>query len=776
MQSTFPTTTTRCLTLALLIVVVSCKTTAPPVDNTPAAPEVPTLVKIGETSFSPDEFFQSFTKNRLSADSAQGLDAAQYFEVFTNTKLKLLAARRQGRDTTSDYQEEIATYRDQLAAPYLTDKESIDELTQEAYNRLKQEVHAAHILVGVSPEAAPADTLSAYRAAVAMRGRLAEGANFGTMAEKFSKDPSAPENQGDLGYFSAFQMVYPFETAAYLTPVGQVSEPVRTQFGYELIKVLDRRPSRGKRRVAHVMVQLQPSFSADKRAAARRRIDQAYARLQKGEAWETIVQAFSDDFQSRQKGGVIPPFGVGEAVPAFEDAAFGLMEVGAYSKPIETPYGWHIVRLVEKLPLESFAAMEPGLRQKVVTDSRGKLIEQRFANKLKKEYTIRENPDAWSELLELADSTLVAGLWVLPETFSADVENPVLFTIEKESATAKMFLEYTKTHLVPRREGANPKIVLRSYYNDFLNRRLLAYERNNLGTKYPEYSQLMKDIKEGVLLSQVMEEQVWQRSLDDSTGQRQLYEQNKAQYRYPERALATIVEARDTATLNRVREALAGELYPLRSMGQELVFENGLTQPSMIQIGNLYNLAATLKKNPDYVVEIAGFRTADEADTVSSARIGQAVRYLNAQGIPITRIMEKDYGSFRPVPVATTGADRNRRVSFQFFSRSRRDLEKALNRDEPGSVKISEGLFARDHPYFKSAQWQPGRQTITMPDGKAVELMVKEIQPARIKTFDEARGTVINAYQKVLEKNWLDSLKDEFPVKINQAELEKMTR
>lgn len=769
-------TTIRCLTLAFLALLVSCKTSAPSVNNTPAVPEVPSLVKIGDVSFSPDEFFQSFTKNRFSSDSAQELNAAQYFEIFTNTKLKLLAARQQGRDTTSDYQEEIATYREQLAAPYLTDKELVSDMTQEAYDRLKQEVHAAHILVGVEAEASPTDTLAAYRAAVALRGRLLEGSNFGTMAEKFSKDPSAPENQGDLGYFTAFQMVYPFETAAYLTPVGQISEPVRTQFGYELIKVLDRRPSRGKRRVAHIMLQLRPDFSVEKSAAIKQRIDQAYARLQKGEDWEKVVRAYSDDFQSRQNGGIIPPFGVGEAVPAFEAAAYGLAQAGDYSKPIETPYGWHILRLVEKLPLESFTAMEPALRQKVVTDSRGKLIQQSFTDQLKTEYTIRENPDAWSELLELADSSLVQGRWQLPETFSADVENPVLFTIEKEATTAKMFLEYTKTHLVARRAEADPKIVLRSYYNDFLARRLLIYERNNLDTKYPEFSQLMKDIKEGVLLSQVMEEQVWQRSLDDSTGQRRLYEQNKAQYRYPERAQATVVEARDTAALNRTLETMAEELYPLRTMGQELLYDNGATQPTMVQLGNLYNLAATLKKNTGFVVEVAGFRTADEVDTVSSARIAQAVRYLNAQGIPITRIMEKDYGSFRPVPVEATGADRNRRVSFQFFSRSRRDLEKALNRDAPGSVKISEGLFAQDHPYFKAAQWQPGEQSLTMPDGQAVAILIEKIEPSRIKTFEEARGTVINAYQKILEKNWLDSLKAEFPVKVNKAELEKMTR
>ena len=755
----------------------ACKTTPPPKQApAPVAPKEPVLVEIGDESFTPDAFFQSFTKNRFSADSAKSLSAAEYFEVYTNTKLKLLGAEAQGRDTTSDFKEEIASYREQLAAPYLTDKALVADLTQEAYNRLKQEVRAAHILVAVPEEASPADTLSAYRAAVAMRGRLLEGTDFGEMAAKFSKDATAKENKGDLGYFTAFQTVYPFENAAYLTPVGQVSEPVRTKFGYEIIKVLDRRPARDKLRVAHVMIQSRPDASSAERKEAEQRIEEAHARLEKGEPWEKIVQAYSDDFQSRQSVGRLPVFGVGENVPEFEKAAYALDKVGDYSKPVETPYGWHVIKLVEKIPLEPFAVMEPSLKQKVMTDSRGETIRQAFSDRLRQEYEISENPDAWSEMLELADSSLLAGQLKVPETFTAAVENPMIFTIEKAAATSKDFLEYTRRHLKPRPKDADPKIVLRSYYNDFLSKRLLEYERDNLEHKYPEFKVLMKDIREGVLLSQVMEEQVWQRSLDDSLGQVKLYQQNLDQYKYPARALATVVEAKDTATLNRAMKELAEPPYALRLKGEEILFEEGKTDLSAAQLKTLYLLSATMKKNPDFVVEVAGARTAGEADTVSAARIGQVVRYLNGQGIPITRITEKDYGPFRPVPVPETAANRNRRVSFQYFSRSKKDLERAMNLEAPGSVEISGGYFAQDHPYFKKANWQVGKQTVELPDGKVAVIEVEKIEEPRNKTFAEARGAVINAYQRILEKQWLDSLKQKYPVKVNKAELEKLTR
>ncbi len=762
--------------IAALVVLLSCKTAAPPKQTPRPAPKEPVLVEIGDESFSPDAFFQSFTKNRFSADSAKSLSAAEYFEVYTNTKLKLRGAEAQGRDTTSDYKEEIASYREQLAAPYLRDEALVADLTQEAYNRLKQEVRAAHILVAVPEEASPTDTLSAYRAAVAMRGRLLEGSDFGEMAAKFSKDATAKDNKGDLGYFTAFQTVYPFENAAYLTPVGQISEPVRTKFGYEIIKVLDRRPARPKLRVAHVMIQSKPDFSSKKKQEAEQRIKEAYNRLEKGENWEKIVQVYSDDFQSRQSGGLLPLFGVGDNVPAFEKAAYELDKPGDYSKPVETPYGWHIIRLVEQRPLESFAVIEPSLKQKVLTDSRGDLVKKAFTNRLRKEYEISENPDAWSEILELADSTLLAGKWKLPETFSADVENPMIFTIEKVAATSKDFLEYTKNRLKPRSKEADPKIVLRTYYNDFLNKRLLEYERDNLEKKYPEFKALMKDIREGVLLSQVMEEQVWQRSLDDSLGQMKLYQQNTDQYQYPARALATVVEAKDTATLNQVMKVLAEPPYPLRLKGEEILFENNKTELSPAQLNTLYILATTMKKNSEFVVEVSGARTAGEADSMSAARIGRVVRYLNGQGIPITRIMEKDYGSFRPVPVPEATANRNRRVSFQYFSRSKKDLERAMNLEAPGSVKISGGYFAQDHPYVKNAKWQVGKQTVELPGGKVAMIEVEKIEEPRPKTFAEARGTVINAYQRILEKQWLDSLKEKYPVKVNKEELEKLTR
>jgi peptidyl-prolyl cis-trans isomerase SurA len=778
--------------LSATLLIGSCKTSAPP---QPQKAEAPVLLQLGNRTFSTDEFFQSYTKNRFSADSSKALSASEYFELYTNMKLKVLAAQQEGRDTTADFQEEIASYKEQLAKNYLVDKNLVEEMATEAYGRLKEEVHASHILIALPPDPSPADTLSAHRAAVAMRGRLLEGADFAEMAEKFSKDPTAPANRGDLGYFTAFQTLYPFETAAYKLPAGEISHPVRTTSGYHLIKVHHRRPSRGKLRVAHIMTRTNPNPPEADKAAIKKRIDEAYARLLSGEAWEKVVEAYSDDFQSRKSGGMLPLFGTGDNVPGFEEAAFALEAPGSYSKPVQTPYGWHIIRLVERKNLDSYNIVAPALRQKVLTDSRGRIMEKNLANRLRSQYTVKEYPEVLTQVSRLADSTLVTGRWTYPEPLPNTLAGKILFSVEKQTFSARDFLDYIKTHQDRRTTAAglarpgqdrpgmavsasgksSPTAIVNRLYNDFLDERLITYQRDNLEARNPEYRALINELREGVLLSQVMEKNVWERSLADSVGQRRLYEQNLANYRYPERALATVVVAADTAVLREVRQALSQTPYPLQRKGEELLFEEGKSEVLPRMREKLFEVMAIMLRNPAYTIEVSAHRTGTEPDSVSAARLRNVVRYLTSNNISLTRIMEKDHGSFRPVPEA----DRNRRISFQFFSRSRQDVEKAINarlEDRPeGAVRIAEGYFTRDNEYLSPARWEAGEQVYNRT-GEVVWVQINTIEPSRPKTFAEARGSVINDYQKVLEKQWLDSLRARYPVKVNEQELEKLIR
>jgi peptidyl-prolyl cis-trans isomerase SurA len=750
------------------VILNSCKTSAP---KTKAVTETPALLEVGNQKFLATDFLDAYTKNKFASDSVKELTPEEYLLLYKEQKIKILAAQSEGRDTTSDYKEEINSYYDQLAKNFLLDKTLVEKLSTEAYARMKQEVRASHILIAVPEDASPKDTLDAYRATLALRGRLEEGSDFGDMAARFSKDPSAAQNKGDLGYFTVFQTVYPFETAAYSLPVGKLSQPVRSKTGYHIIKVNDRRPSRGTVRIAHIMVKVDKKATEAQKTAAKNKIDEAYKKLQSGQEWNEVTEIYSDDKQSSRNHGLLPPFGTGQMVPEVEETAFSLTRPNAYAAPVLSSYGWHIIRLIEKKNLEPYSTMASSLRQKVVTDSRGRILDQATATRLRSKYTIRELADQFALLTPLVDSTLIQGTWDYMKPVSTDWSAMTLFTIETKSYDALTFLNYIKSRQKPRPKASSPEVIFRRFFDDYMTESLLTYEKEHLEENNPEFKSQISEIREGVLLNQLLEENVLQRSLTDSTGQRAYYEKNIDRFRYPERAFGTIVTAPDTATLHAVRNAIAKSPYVLERKAKELIFKEGVSDLTQDQLDRLYDVYVILQKNPDYVVEIAGYRSATEAESISSDRIRKAVQYLSSKNISIIRILEKDYGSFRQ----SVETERNRRISFQFYSQSKKDVEKVYNSVTPDAVIIDEGYFQKNNALISQAKWETGEQTVTS-NGLTYWVQIQRIEPARSKTFAEARGSVINEYQKVLEKQWLEKLEQKFPVKVNEQELEKIKR
>ncbi len=744
-----------------------CKTAAP-VAQQPAPPQ-PVILTLGDRAFSTDDFFQSFTKNQTNGDSAQRTDIKEYFDLYTNMKLKVLAAESIGNDTTEGFREEMTTYRKQLAQNYLMDKSAIEILANEAHQRMQQEVSASHILIPVADEALPADTLRAYEEALAIQKRALAGEDFAALAKQFSKDVNSTAKGGNLGYFTAFATVYPVETAAYTTPIGGISAPIRTRFGYHIIKVNDRRPSRGKVQVAHILLRLSPSADPAGQQALKARIDAIYDRLEKGESFEMLVRETSDDATSRNNGGILPLFETGRNVPAFEEAAFALTTPGSYSKPVQTNYGWHILKLIARKPIESYNELAPALRQKVVTDTRAETLRQASDKRLRQDYAITENKNTLAAVLAKADSNLVQGKWKAVSISDADLLNKPLFSAGNQSFTVQQFVQYAQQKQTPRQPGAAPVVVMQRLYNRFVGDQLMTIEEQNLDRKSPEFRALLTEIRDGVLLSDMMEQNVWERSMTDSTGQKQHYEANKDRYKQPERAVAVIVEAANENVLKQVNETLKTSPYQLRRAGAAVTFGPNETAIPTSQRDNMYQLLVTMVRNPDYLVEVSGGHAAGEADSVSAGRIRSVVNSLTRSGIALTRIMEKDNKSFG-------NATNPQQVTFQFFSTSKQDLAKAINATKPNSVTITEGIFTRGtNAYLDAFPWKP--TTTTTPDGnKIVQITVLRVEPPRLKTFNEARGTVINEYQAILEKQWLATLRQRYPVKVNDAEMQKLMK
>jgi peptidyl-prolyl cis-trans isomerase SurA len=329
-----------------------------------------TLMTVGSDKVGKQEFENVFKKNNSKmAANPDEKTLREYLDLYINFKLKVLEAKSFGMDTAASFKKELAGYRKQLAAPYLTDKEVTEQLINEAYDRSKKEIRASHILINCKEDASAKDTLAAYNKIMAIRKKILEKKeDFGKVAMESSEDPSAKTNKGDLGFFSVFAMVYSFENACYKAKQGTVTMPFRTKYGYHIVKVVDSRPAQGEVKVAHIMLRATAKLSKEDSLRNQNKINEVYNLLTSGQKFEELAKQYSEDKGSAKNGGILPVFGTGKMVPEFESEAFALKNVNDYSKPFTTSYGWHIVKLVERKSLPSFDAAKADIKAKISRD------------------------------------------------------------------------------------------------------------------------------------------------------------------------------------------------------------------------------------------------------------------------------------------------------------------------------------------------------------------------------------------------------------------------
>ena len=487
--------------------------------NTTDVNTTESVLTVGEEAVSLADFKHIFLKNnRDSAITAAALD--EYMELFINFKLKVQAAESLGMDTVETFQKELAGYRTQLARPYLTNNELLEELVQQAYDRKQEEVRARHILVSCSADATPADTLKAWKRADAMRKRLRNGEDFEAVARSKagSDDPSVRENGGDLGWFTAFQMVYPFEEAAFTTPVGDLSNIVRTRYGYHFLEVTDRRPARGEIRAAHIMIRTKEGADETALAAAETRIGQIYDLLGQGIPWEELAMKMSEDASTSSKAGELPWFGTGKMVEAFENAAFALSEDQQISAPFQTSYGWHIVKRLEYRAPATFEASKRDLQKKVSRDSRSELTRSSFLANLKTEYGYEANSSALKTLKRIAakqDSVLYPGHPI--DGLRDQDAAKIVLKIAEETATLGDFVAYLNIVKV-RNLKAGTNDIIDAQFAAWSDKLLLDYEDARLEAKHDDFRLLMEEYHDGILLFELTDEKVWSKAVKDTLG------------------------------------------------------------------------------------------------------------------------------------------------------------------------------------------------------------------------------------------------------------------
>ena len=505
------------------------------------------LLKVGGEPVMASEFLRVYNKNLDLVKDESQKDIDGYLKLFTEYQLKLQEARHLKLNEDKNYQREFTRYKKQLIKNYISENKVTDELVEEAYNRSNIDINASHILVRL--DAAEKDTIAAYNQVLELRNRVIKEGYDKVKAKMHNGETIFLE---DLGYFSAFKMVYDFETAAYNTPAGEISMPFRTQFGYHVVKVNERRASRGTVTAAHIMINLAPK---DTLVNPEERINSIYKKLEQGESFEALAKQFSEDKNSANNGGKLTPFKSGQLSSIkFEDEAFALKNNGDFSKPFKTAYGWHIVKRIDLESIAPFNDVKASFVTRVKRDSRSKLINEAMVAKLKKKYNINYNVEAKPYFTKLLNDKFYTRAWEIPEDLT---KSEAIFTINNRAFTYEAFAKHLFNS---QRIYSNNKMPFASIvdkeFNSFFETSIFKYREENLEVENKDYANILKEYRDGLLLFDLMEKEIWNKASKDTLGLETYYSKNKENYQWTDRVDVVIATSSDESNLKKLRKLM----------------------------------------------------------------------------------------------------------------------------------------------------------------------------------------------------------------------------
>lgn len=584
------------------------------------------VVTIGGQPVSKEEFEANYRKNNTNTqDEGDKKTPAQYLDMFISYKLKVIEAQALGYDTMRAFVDELKGYRDELARPYLTEVSYTDEMIRTAYHRTLYQRKVSHILIHCAQDASPADTLAAWNKLVDIRKQILDGADFNEMASKYSEDPSAKSNKGEIGYFGAFQMVYPFENMAYKTPVGQVSQILRSRFGFHILKVEDEREDPGEMQVAHIMFMFPKQASEETIFSLKTRADSVMNLLKSGANFAETAKKYSQDKSSAPAGGEmdawISPTSFG--VKAFSDAAFELKNDGDISPVIRTEYGWHIIKRLKLRKTPPFEEMKPMLEEKIRNDEQiSKYHDDLFEAKLRKEYNLKVNDENFKRISEIvADTTLNADL----KSRLQPHNETVLLTFADQAITVADFTPFlVLQHVDPKAKITAKRI--QPLFDIFTRQEIMKYEDSSLEKKHPDFARLINEYHDGILLFNISKDKIWDVAASDTVKLRKYYAGNSKKYFWNERFKGFVLTAKNLEIKSRVE----GMLDQKEMTKTEL---NDLFNPNKSNDLQIIEVAVEKGDNPivDYFIwngpKPAGF---DETTTfVSGKKVAKEQKTLN---------------------------------------------------------------------------------------------------------------------------------------------------
>lgn len=734
------------------------------------------LFTLGEEPVYVEDFKYVYEKHNSNSDDFYTRKSVEeYLDLYTNFRLKIKEAENLKMDTSRAFIKELAGHRESLAKPYLTEKNVSEELMKEAYDRMQTDVRASHILVLVGEEAEPKDTLKAHRRISMIRQKAVEGSDFAELARTYSEDRSAQTSGGDLGYFGPFSMVYRFEDKAFKTEKGQISEIFRTKFGYHILKVTDKRPTKGKYKVAHIMIRASQGMDKEDSVNAKNKIFEIHSKLKAGESWNELCQTFSEDANSKNYNGELQFIDVNSSiVNEFKNAAFALNDTGEISEPVQTPYGWHIIKLNEKQGIPSYEEVEPSLKLRIERDSRSNLGQKLLLKRLRTENQLVENKENLELAASKADSTLVDGTFKMPEK-DKDLDK-VLFSIMDEKYTIRDL--YSHLQKQKKTRPVSPDYFVRLGYTDFVNKSMLDYENTHLEEKYIDFKMLYKEYRDGILMFNLMDEKVWSQSTEDTVGLKNFFDSNAKDYQWKERLDAVIYDCESGEVAEKVKSELEFGKYPVNNPAPiRVYYEYRKDELSEEDMNTIKNLTKRLVTNKDFSVKLTVSTSKKEAlgrnKDIVKRRTEKVKSALLAMGVSEDQIIEDD-ASFRFDKESDVKKKRSMRIAF--LSSTDKALENYMNASSPLALKVKRSKFEKgDQDVLEKIDWKKGNYTVNDND-RTYYIVVNEVLEPRQKELGEVRGEVISDYQEHLEKEWIKTLKNKYPVAYKEDEINKLIK
>lgn len=530
---------------------------------TPPAAKDPNVVAVfADEVLTIDEFEERYTRAVGTREAAADDSLAEYqdfLERYVNFRLKVEAATEAGIPTSQEVQSEIRNYRANLARPYLLEQEVMEPIIQQIYDRQAELIDVSHILLRVDPSASPEDTLAAYRKLGAIRdSALVQGVDFAELAYRHSEDPSAQAREGGigyrgrLGYFTAGRMVEPFETFAYETPEGEVSDVFRTQFGYHIVYVHDRREAVPDIRLAHIM--MRPKPTPEDSAATMEMMQKLKTRIEAGESFEDLAKEHSVDMQSRGRGGEIGFISFDAPIDeSFKDPAFELEEVGDVSDVVQTPYGYHLIQLKERRERPSFDDAYEELKQLASRLPRTKSAEEALARDVLEQHGLTIDTAFVLKSFQNVPADSVYARLARRQVLEDSLTEPVV-TIGDSTYTLADIADYA-TSAQPSRSGSTEERLM-TILDGFVMKTAIDYEAARLEKRDAEFARIMDEFRDGLILFQFMEDSVWTAAEQDTSALESYYAAHQGEYWWPDRTRIISFQSRSDSLLQVVADRL----------------------------------------------------------------------------------------------------------------------------------------------------------------------------------------------------------------------------